>query len=47
MEYAASTATAAYAGPQDFRAIQGAPALYLDFINLFRFLLRIFGARRS
>jgi FtsH-binding integral membrane protein len=28
------------------RAIQGALALYLDFINLFLFLLRIFGSRR-
>jgi len=31
---------------EERRAIQGALALYLDFINLFLFLLRIFGSRR-
>jgi uncharacterized protein len=31
---------------EERRAIQGALALYLDFINLFLFLLRIFGTRR-
>jgi FtsH-binding integral membrane protein len=31
---------------EQHRAILGALALYLDFINLFLFLLRIFGSRR-
>ena len=31
---------------EDRAAIMGALALYLDFINLFLFLLRIFGQRR-
>jgi uncharacterized protein len=31
---------------EDRRAVQGALALYLDFINLFLFLLRIFGRSR-
>jgi FtsH-binding integral membrane protein len=36
-------------GGETFRkvAIVGALALYLDFINLFLFLLRIFGGRRD
>jgi hypothetical protein len=33
-------------GAEQRRAILGALALYLDFINLFLFLLRIFGSRR-
>ncbi len=32
-------------GDEERRAIQGALALYLDFINLFLYLLRIFGRR--
>jgi uncharacterized protein len=41
-------ASAGFAGEQqeERRAIQGALALYLDFINLFLFLLRIFGRSR-
>ena len=31
---------------QESLAIYGALALYLDFINLFLFLLRLFGGRR-
>jgi uncharacterized protein len=31
---------------EERRAIQGALALYLDFINMFLFLLRIFGRSR-
>jgi uncharacterized protein len=34
------------AGPDGRGAVQGALALYLDFINLFLFLLRIFGRSR-
>jgi FtsH-binding integral membrane protein len=37
---------AAEAGPDGRGAVQGALALYLDFINLFLFLLRIFGRAR-
>jgi uncharacterized protein len=33
-------------GAEEKAAIQGALALYLDFINLFLFLLRIFGRAR-
>ena len=40
------TRYAAAAGPDGRGAIQGALALYLDFINLFLFLLRIFGRAR-
>ena len=34
------------AGPEGRGAVQGALALYLDFINIFLFLLRIFGRAR-
>lgn len=37
---------AAAAGPDGRGAVQGALALYLDFINIFLFLLRIFGRAR-
>jgi uncharacterized protein len=40
------TRYAAAAGPDGRGAIQGALALYLDFINIFLFLLRIFGRAR-
>jgi uncharacterized protein len=35
------------AGPTENYAVMGALALYLDFINLFLFLLRLFGSRRN
>ena len=34
-------------GPTENYAVMGALALYLDFINLFLFILRIFGSRRN
>jgi uncharacterized protein len=40
------TRYAQVAGPDGRGAVQGALALYLDFINLFLFLLRIFGRQR-
>lgn len=40
------TRYAAAAGPDGRGAVQGALALYLDFINIFLFLLRIFGRAR-
>ena len=40
-------ALALAAGPTENYAVIGALALYLDFINLFLFLLRIFGSRRN
>ena len=40
-------ALAAPAGPTGAYAIVGALALYLDFINLFLFLLRFTGSRRD
>jgi FtsH-binding integral membrane protein len=38
--------TMAMAGPRDSAAVFGALALYLDFINLFLFVLRLLGSRR-
>ena len=40
-------ALATSAGQVGSYAIVGALALYLDFINLFLFLLRFFGSRRN
>jgi FtsH-binding integral membrane protein len=40
-------AFATNAGPSSGATIVGALALYLDFINLFLFLLRLFGNRRD
>ena len=37
---------AAYTGSMEKGAVLGALSLYLDFINIFLFLLRIFGGRR-
>ena len=37
---------AAYTGSMEKGAVLGALSLYLDFINIFMFLLRIFGGRR-
>jgi FtsH-binding integral membrane protein len=37
---------AAFTGDMDKSAVMGAFVLYLDFINLFLFLLRLFGGRR-
>jgi uncharacterized protein len=34
-------------GPTENFAVMGALTLYLDFINLFLFMLRIFGSRRN
>lgn len=39
-------AMASYAGNQDVAAVSGAFSLYLDFINLFLFILRFVGGRR-
>ena len=40
-------AMAVASGPTENYAVIGALSLYLDFINLFLFLLRIFGSRRN
>ena len=42
----ASGDLAAYTGSMEKGAVLGALSLYLDFINIFLFLLRIFGGRR-
>ena len=36
---------AAFTGDMDKSAVMGAFILYLDFVNLFLFLLRLFGSR--
>ena len=38
---------AAYTGSMEKGAVLGALSLYLDFINLFLFFLRLFGGSRS
>ena len=46
MEYSASTTPPYAQEGRDKSAVVGALALYLDFINLFLFFLRIFGGSR-